>query len=86
MLVYALVNFVDLFVLVFNVLLIARIVASYLANPQGGFYRALAGVTEPVLAPVRQFLPPLGGLDLAPLAVFFLLQALQYGVHGLTGI
>ncbi len=31
---------------------------------------ALYRLTEPVLAPVRRFLPNLGGLDLSPLVVF----------------
>lgn len=31
---------------------------------------ALYRMTEPVLAPVRRFLPNLGGLDLSPLVVF----------------
>jgi YggT family protein len=31
---------------------------------------ALYRMTEPVLAPIRRFLPNLGGLDLSPLVVF----------------
>jgi YggT family protein len=34
-------------------------------------------VTEPLLAPIRRFLPQAGGFDFAPLVLFFLLQALQ---------
>jgi YggT family protein len=39
--------------------------------------RLLAALCEPLLAPVRRFLPPLGGLDLSPLVVLVLLQAAQ---------
>ncbi len=34
----------------------------------------LWSVTEPLLRPVRQFLPPIGGLDLSPLLVLLVLQ------------
>lgn len=37
------------------------------------FYR----VTEPVLRPIRRFLPDLGGVDLSPLVLILLLQALR---------
>jgi YggT family protein len=33
-------------------------------------------ITEPVLAPVRRALPPMGGLDLSPLVVIIGLQIL----------
>jgi YggT family protein len=39
--------------------------------------RLLSAICEPVLAPVRRVLPPLGGLDLSPLVVLVLLQAAQ---------
>lgn len=32
-------------------------------------------VTEPMLAPIRRFLPNLGGIDLSPLVLILLLQA-----------
>ncbi len=34
----------------------------------------LWSVTEPLLRPVRQYLPPIGGLDLSPLLVLLVLQ------------
>ena len=36
-------------------------------------YRA----TEPVLAPIRRFLPDLGGLDLSPLVVFLAIYLIR---------
>lgn len=39
--------------------------------------RLLAAVVEPLLAPVRRVLPSVGGLDLSPLVVLLLLQALM---------
>lgn len=38
----------------------------------------LSELTEPVLAPVRRLIPPIGGLDLSPIPVLIILSALQY--------
>ncbi len=40
-------------------------------------YRA----TEPVLAPIRRFLPDLGGLDLSPLVVFLGIFLVRQYLH-----
>jgi YggT family protein len=37
----------------------------------------LAGLCEPLLAPVRRVLPPVGGLDFSPLVVIVALQAIK---------
>ena len=34
-------------------------------------WRTLLALTEPVLGPIRRFMPNLGGLDLSPLVLFF---------------
>jgi len=35
------------------------------------------GLTEPVLAPIRKVLPPMGGLDLSPMVLLIALQILK---------
>lgn len=45
-------------------------------SPLAPVVRILHQVTEPVLAPVRRVLPPMGGLDLSPLVVIIGLQIL----------
>jgi YggT family protein len=42
--------------------------------------RMLAELNEPLLGPVRRLLPPMGGLDLSPLLVLILLQAVRLAV------
>ena len=37
----------------------------------------LERITEPVYAPIRRIIPPLGGLDLTPMAVLLLIFFLQ---------
>ncbi len=41
-------------------------------------------LTEPVMAPVRRLLPPLGGLDLSPILVFILINVLEILLRGLA--
>jgi YggT family protein len=71
-------TFIELFVAVFNLLIIVRIVMSYVARPANQFYSGVVGITEPLLDPVRRLLPGTPGMDMAPLVVFFLLEGLQY--------
>ena len=47
----------------------------------GGF---LYRVTEPVLAPIRRFMPDLGGIDISPVVLIFGLIILQRLVIGLA--
>ena len=35
------------------------------------------GLTEPVLAPIRNAIPPMGGLDLSPMVLLITLQILK---------
>jgi YggT family protein len=41
---------------------------------------ALDALTEPVLRPIRQYVPPLGGLDMSFLVLFLLIQLVRYVV------
>ena len=55
-------------VTVYLVILILRAVFSWFPVPEGGaatFYRILLDLTEPVLAPLRRVIPPVGMFDLS---------------------
>jgi YggT family protein len=39
--------------------------------------RALYNMTEPVLKPIRRFMPDLGGVDISPIVVFILIYLIQ---------
>lgn len=58
--------------------LLAMIILSWVA--QGSRHPAihlLYQITEPVMAPVRKVLPPMGGLDFSPILVFILINVIQ---------
>lgn len=66
---------VSLFLNVFLVAIIIQVILSWV-NP--GAYNPITGLlyslTEPVLAPARRLVPPIGGLDLSPIVVLLVLQ------------
>ncbi len=70
-----------------TVLLIIRIIMSWVA-PRANWYnqplRTLYSVTEPVMAPFRAIIPPIGGLDLSPMILFLVLNLLQGLLHSLA--
>lgn len=65
-----------------NVLWIAiliRALMSWVMPQEGsGFSRVLRDITEPILAPIRRVMPPLGGIDLSPLLAIILIQLVVY--------
>jgi YggT family protein len=67
----------DLVALVFTVFLVAIIIQVIISWISPGHYNPVIGLVnrlaEPVLKPIRKFLPPLGGLDLSPLFASLLL-------------
>lgn len=73
------------FLLVYFFVLFARIILSWFPMEPGsglaGVHRVLYDLTEPVLAPVRGLIPPLGGsgmaFDLSPIIVFVALTILR---------
>lgn len=81
-----LLQFIALFVSTFNLLLLIRVVMSWVApGSTNSFVRLIYDLTEPVLAPVRKLLPGSGMIDLSPLVTFFLLQGLQLLAFRLLG-
>ena len=40
-------------------------------------WNVLTGLTDPVLTPIRRFIPAMGGLDLSPIVLFFIIYFIQ---------
>ena len=55
-------------------LLIVYAVLSWVPSLRGRWSDYLAMLVEPVLVPVRRIIPPLGGLDLSFIVVFFVIS------------
>ncbi len=80
---FALLNLIDTVIWLYTLVLLVHIVLSWLTafnvvNARHPFVNALQRIAyqlcEPVLAPIRRFLPKMSGLDLSPIVLVLLLQ------------
>ena len=67
-------NLIDLYSLV---VLVAVVLSWVQIDPRNPLVTIIHSLTEPVLAPIRRVLPPMGGLDLSPMVLLFALQLLK---------
>jgi YggT family protein len=78
---------VSLLINIYFFALLAMIILSWVAG--GSRHPAiylLHQITEPVMAPLRKLLPPMGGMDFSPILVFILINVLQIALrHIATG-
>ena len=60
-------------------LIIARALMSWFVSPYSDnpIARALRKITDPILRPLSEVIPPLGGIDISPLVAFFAIQLTQ---------
>ena len=77
---------IELYIIVLIVTIVASwLVAFGIVNPRNQvvemILRTCHGLTEPVLRPIRNLLPNLGGIDISPIFVFLGLQALQIALN-----
>jgi YggT family protein len=79
-------NFIYILGQVLWISILIRALMSWVMPGEGsGLSRILVDITEPILAPIRRILPPLGGLDLSPLVAIILINVLSnLLVHSLT--
>ncbi len=62
---------------IYSVVILARVLMSWVnVDPYSPLARVIFDLTEPVLAPVRNLLPPAAGLDFSPIIVMVLLNIL----------
>ncbi len=59
---------------ILSILVIVYVVMSYFVSPWNSIRRSLARIVEPMLDPLRRFIPPLGPLDLSPIVLLILIN------------
>jgi YggT family protein len=72
-------NFVNVLFFALYIAILARALLSWFrVGPDSTLGAILYEITEPILAPLRRVIPPLGGMiDITPIIALFLLQFLQ---------
>ncbi|GIL15210.1 MAG: hypothetical protein BroJett039_03830 [Chloroflexota bacterium] len=69
---------IDLFFNIVFVLILARIILSWL--PQYRYHpiaEFIYGITEPILGPFQRLVPPMGAIDFSPMVAIIVLAILQ---------
>lgn len=62
----------------YSLVLLASAILSWMnLSPDNPIVRVVHQLTEPVLEPVRKFLPSAGGFDISPLVVLIVLRVLK---------
>jgi YggT family protein len=78
------IQIISLLLQLFELALLARIILSWFPNVDRSnpIIQFLFDVTEPVLRPIRDMLPPGGMFDFSPLIVFLIIQVLTTVLRG----
>jgi len=78
-------SFFALLNLLFTAYSFAIIIRSFLPWLGVGYYhpvmRFLIEITEPLLAPLRRFIPPVGGLDFSPMVALLVIWAIEQALR-----
>lgn len=63
----------------YNLVLLVRVIMSWIPNldRSNPLIQLVYDVTEPVLKPIRDFLPPTSGFDFSPLVAFLIISVLM---------
>jgi YggT family protein len=71
----AIISLIRLLLQLFQLILLIRILMSYFPqlDRTHPIARFIVQITEPVLAPLRQLIPPQQGIDFSPLVVFIVI-------------
>jgi len=73
-----LIYFIDLFFTLLSLAILARVLLSWVrVSPYHPAVQFLYQITEPILAPLRRIIPPIGMIDISPVIALFLLQIIQ---------
>jgi len=92
-LLYTLVQMIDYLISVVSMVVIVQFVMSLLIsfnvintsnNAVIAIWRALNAILDPLLAPIRRFMPNTGGIDFSPMVLIVLLRLLSILLNGLA--
>ncbi len=63
---------------VLDLAILLRVLFSWInPDPDNALVHLVYQISEPILAPLRRVIPPIGGLDITPIIALFLLELVQ---------
>jgi YggT family protein len=75
--VFFIIRLINILTQVIVLLVIVKVVLSYFMSPYHPVRQTIDQFVEPMLAPIRRVIPPLGMIDLSPLVLIILVQVLS---------
>lgn len=76
--IFAIYRVIDLVLYLWSLAIIGRVLVSWLnISPYNPIVQFLYQVTEPILAPLRRYIPPIGMLDVTPMVALVLIWIVQ---------
>ncbi|MEN6408502.1 MAG: YggT family protein [Anaerolineaceae bacterium] len=60
-----------------SIAVMVDVILSYFMSPYQPIRRALDGIVEPMLNPIRRVMPNLGGLDFSPVVLIVVIQLVE---------
>jgi YggT family protein len=79
----SLINAIHLTSIGLTIIIFADIIVSYFLDPFHPVRNALDSIVQPMLAPIKRILPPVGMLDFSPLVLIFIIQIVEKILIGL---
>ena len=74
---------ISLLITILTWLVIIKVVLSYFMSPFHPIRAAIDRIIEPMLEPIRRFMPQTGMFDFSPIVLIILLQVFQYVLRSL---
>jgi YggT family protein len=74
---FTVVQIIDILVRLLILVIIVDSVISFFMSPYHPFRVALDGIVNPILAPIRRIVPPMGGLDLSPMVLIIVVVIVE---------
>lgn len=71
-----LILFVSAIFQLLSLLVLVAVILSYFMDPYHPVRRRIDSIVEPMLAPIRRVVPPVGGFDFSPVVLLVLIQIL----------
>ncbi|MGB7538402.1 MAG: YggT family protein [Anaerolineales bacterium] len=78
-------NFINMLALLLTLLVFVYILSSWVFPPFHSFRQTMASIVEPMLAPIRRVVPPVGMIDFSPFIFLIIVQVLATILIGLLG-
>jgi len=74
----ALINLIRLIARLLILIIFADVIVSYFLSPYHKVRMTLDRIVQPLLSPIRKYLPPMGGFDFSPLVLLIAVQIVEY--------